>query len=58
MEANHRPKLEDEAAAAGVSKTTVSRVLNHRGYLSEKPLPRSKKQCRNLIIAPTSSLGS
>ena len=29
-------KLEDVAAAAGVSPTTVSRVLNSRGYISKK----------------------
>ncbi|KRM78643.1 Sucrose operon repressor ScrR, LacI family protein [Lapidilactobacillus dextrinicus DSM 20335] len=31
-----KPKLDDVALEAGVSKTTVSRVLNNRGYLSEK----------------------
>lgn len=31
-----KPKLEDVAHLAGVSKTTVSRVLNNRGSLSEK----------------------
>lgn len=33
-----RPKLEDVAKRANVSKTTVSRVLNNRGYLSQKRL--------------------
>lgn len=52
MEANHRPKLEDVAAAAGVSKTTVSRVLNHRGYLSEKTIAKVKKAMQELDYRP------
>jgi len=32
----NRPKLEDVANVAGVSPTTVSRVLNNRGYISDK----------------------
>ena len=33
-------KLEDVAKLAGVSKTTVSRVLNNRGYLSDKKIKK------------------
>ncbi|WP_238323737.1 LacI family DNA-binding transcriptional regulator [Planococcus donghaensis] len=33
---NQKVKLDDVATEAGVSKTTVSRVLNNRGYISEK----------------------
>lgn len=52
MEANHRHKLEDVAAAAGVSKTTVSRVLNHRGYLSEKTIAKVQKAMQELDYRP------
>ena len=52
MEANHRPKVEDVAAAAGVSKTTVSRVLNHRGYLSEKTIAKVQKAMQELDYRP------
>ena len=52
MEANQRPKLEDVAAAAGVSKTTVSRVLNHRGYLSEKTIAKVQKAMQELDYRP------
>ena len=33
-------KLDDVAKEAGVSKTTVSRVLNRRGYLSDETITK------------------
>ena len=33
-----RPKLEDVAKLANVSKTTVSRVLNNRCYMSQETI--------------------
>ena len=33
-------KIDDVAKLAGVSKTTVSRVMNKRGYLSEKTIKK------------------
>lgn len=52
MDANHRPKLEDVAAAAGVSKTTVSRVLNNRGYLSQKTIAKVQQAMKDLNYRP------
>lgn len=39
-------KLEDVAQLAGVSPTTVSRVLNNRGYISEKREKKWNKQLK------------
>lgn len=46
------PKLEDVAKLAGVSKTTVSRVLNNRGYLSEKTKAKVYDAMQNLHYQP------
>ena len=35
-----KEKIDDVAKLAGVSKTTVSRVMNKRGYLSEKTIKK------------------
>ncbi|MDO4903710.1 MAG: LacI family DNA-binding transcriptional regulator [Limosilactobacillus sp.] len=45
-------KLEHVAALAGVSKTTVSRVLNNRGYLSQKTIDKVHKAMEELNYRP------
>lgn len=45
-------KLEDVAAVAGVSKTTVSRVLNNRGYLSQATIDKVHQAMRELNYRP------
>ncbi|GAA3031739.1 LacI family DNA-binding transcriptional regulator [Microbacterium dextranolyticum] len=47
-----RPKLQDVAARAGVSVTTVSRVLNNRGYLSDDLRRRVKAAIDELGYRP------
>lgn len=47
-----RPKLEDVAKLANVSKTTVSRVLNNRGYLSEETIRKVNEAIKELNYQP------
>ena len=47
-----RPKLEDVAKRANVSKTTVSRVLNNRGYLSQETITRVYQAMKELNYQP------
>lgn len=47
-----RPKLEDVAKRADVSKTTVSRVLNNRGYLSQKTIDKVYTAIKELNYQP------
>ena len=47
-----KPKLSDVAALAGVSPTTVSRVLNNRGYLSENTRTKVHEAMRELGYRP------
>lgn len=47
-----KPKLEDVAKHANVSKTTVSRVLNNRGYLSQKTIDRVYQAMHELNYQP------
>ena len=47
-----KPKLSDVAALAGVSPTTVSRVLNNRGYLSENTRTKVHDAMRELGYRP------
>ncbi|EOT47126.1 MULTISPECIES: LacI family DNA-binding transcriptional regulator [Enterococcus] len=47
-----RPKLEDVAKLANVSKTTVSRVLNKRGYLSQETIDKVEAAMKELNYQP------
>lgn len=47
-----KPKIEDVAKLAGVSPTTVSRVLNNRGYISEKTRKIVKESMEQLNYFP------
>lgn len=50
-----KPKLEDVAKLANVSKTTVSRVLNNRGYLSQKTIDKVNEAMEALNYQPNSA---
>ncbi|ALC83551.1 MULTISPECIES: LacI family DNA-binding transcriptional regulator [Bacillus] len=47
-----KPKIEDVAKLAGVSPTTVSRVLNNRGYISQKTKDNVQKAMNELNYFP------
>lgn len=47
-----KAKIDDVAKLAGVSKTTVSRVMNNRGYLSEKTINKVHKAMDELDYRP------
>lgn len=48
----HEPTIADVAAVAGVSPTTVSRVLNNRGYLSQATRQRVAEAMDHLHYRP------
>lgn len=50
--ANQPVKLDDVAKEAGVSKTTVSRVLNQRGYLSKTTVAKVQAAMAKLNYRP------
>ena len=45
-------KLSDVAELAGVSPTTVSRVINNKGYLSEKTKQKVHEAMKTLGYKP------
>ncbi|MRX72798.1 LacI family DNA-binding transcriptional regulator [Bacillus lacus] len=46
------PNIQDVAKAAGVSPTTVSRVLNNRGYISEQTREKVYKAMKEIQYIP------
>ena len=52
MSARREPTLADVARVAGVSLTTVSRVLNNRGYLSQEVKDRVAEAITELNYRP------
>ena len=52
VESHREPTLADVAQAAGVSLTTVSRVLNNRGYLSQETRERVAEAIAQLNYRP------
>ncbi|WP_077622430.1 LacI family DNA-binding transcriptional regulator [Sediminibacillus massiliensis] len=49
---NTKPKIADVAKVAGVSPTTVSRVLNNRGYIGEKTRTKVQQAMEQLNYFP------
>lgn len=49
-----QPKLEDVAREAGVSPTTVSRVINHKNHLSDKTKQKVTAAMKKLNYQPNS----
>lgn len=49
-----KPKLDDVARLANVSKTTVSRVLNNRGYISQSTKDKVYSAMKTLNYQPNS----
>jgi LacI family transcriptional regulator, sucrose operon repressor len=47
-----RVKLDDVAKVAGVTRTTVSRVINNRGYISERTRKKVKEAMEELHYYP------
>ncbi|MDT2046201.1 LacI family DNA-binding transcriptional regulator [Priestia flexa] len=47
-----KPKISDVAKRAGVSPTTVSRVLNNRGYISEETKARVHQAMKDINYFP------
>lgn len=47
-----KPKIQDVAKHAGVSPTTVSRVLNNRGYISEQTRKKVHESMKELNYYP------